>query len=193
MITNFLRPPRTLGEWAADGIRVLGLVSVVVAAIGWQVTDAGVLAFALPALCVPRFLGMRPSADIVTGVVVLVAAWSNVIDLYTTVPDWDLLLHFAGTGVLTVCAMLALARFGALPAPRSADATAAGTVVVAVAVGLALSAVWEMVEWAGWLFISDEIFVGYQDTIGDMAIGGVGAAVAGLVLTRVRVLRADAA
>ncbi len=72
-------------------------------------------------------------------------------------------------------------------------ATAAGTVVVAVAVGLALSAVWEMVEWAGWLFISDEIFVGYQDTIGDMAIGGVGAAVAGLVLTRVRVLRADAA
>ncbi|MEG9492047.1 MAG: hypothetical protein MIJ73_04485 [Microbacterium aurum] len=50
-----------------------------------------------------------------------------------------------------------------------------------------------MVEWAGRRFISYEIFVGYQDTIGDMAIGGVGAAVAGLVLTRVPVLRADAA
>lgn len=42
-------------------------------------------------------------------------------------------------------------------------------------------------------FLSDEIFVGYQDTIGDMAVGGVGAAVAGLLLTRVRVLRTDAA
>ena len=39
-----------------------------------QATDAGVVTFALPALCVPRFLGMRPAADIVTGVVVLVAA-----------------------------------------------------------------------------------------------------------------------
>ncbi|MBM7826590.1 hypothetical protein [Microbacterium aurum] len=104
----------------------------------------------------------------------------------------DLLLHFAGTGVLTVCAMLALARFGAVLASRSTDATAAGT-VVAVTVGLALSALWEMVEWAGRRFISYEVFVGYQDTIGDMAIGGVGAAVAGLVLTRVPVLRADAA
>ena len=39
---------------------------------------------------------LKPGA-IVTGVVVLVAAWGNVLDLYTTVPGWDLLLHFAGT------------------------------------------------------------------------------------------------
>lgn len=92
--------------------------------------------------------------------------------------------------MLTVCAVLALARIDAVP-PRSARTI--GTVLIAVAVGLALSALWEMVEWAGWRFISDEIFVGYQDTIGEMAVGGVGAAVAGLVLTRVRVLRPDAA
>ncbi|WP_447943798.1 hypothetical protein [Microbacterium aurum] len=95
-----------------------------------------------------------------------------------------------GDGVLTVCAVLALARIDAVP-PGSARTI--GTVLIAVAVGLALSALWEMVEWAGWRFISDEIFVGYQDTIGEMAVGGVGAAVAGLVLTRVRVLRPDAA
>ena len=97
MIATFLRPPRAFADWAVDGVRLIGLVSVIAAAIWWQATDAGVVTFALPALCVPRFLGLRPAADIVTGVVVLVAAWGNVLDLYTTVPGWDLLLHFAGT------------------------------------------------------------------------------------------------
>lgn len=89
MIATFLRPPRAFADWAVDGVRLIGLVSVIAAAIWWQATDAGVVTFALPALCVPRFLGMRPAADIVTGVVVLVAAWGNVLDLYTTVPGRD--------------------------------------------------------------------------------------------------------
>ena len=51
---------------------------------------------------------------------------------------------------------------------------------------LALSAIWEMVEWAGRTFIAPEIFVSYQDTIGDMAAGGLGSLLAGIVAGAVR-------
>ena len=90
MIERFLRPPATGAEWVADALRVLGLVSVFVAGFGWTATDAGVLAFTLPALVLPRFVGARAGFDIVFCLTVLAAAWSNVIDLYRTVPGWDL-------------------------------------------------------------------------------------------------------
>jgi hypothetical protein len=55
-------------------------------------------------------------------------------------------------------------------------------VILGLALGLAVSALWEMVEWAGYTFISDRIYVTYDDTISDMAIGGLGALLAGLAL-----------
>ncbi|MCT9820511.1 hypothetical protein N3K63_09480 [Microbacterium sp. W1N] len=200
MIENFLRPPRGFVELLADGIRLVGLVSVIAATIWWQPTDAGILALALPALLLPRFLGVRAGLDVVYGVVVLAATWSNVIDLYTRVPWWDVPMHVAGTGALTLVGYLGLARLGAVPPPRrrgaaptgADDGRALGRVLVATAIGLALSALWEMVEWLGWRFVSDEIFVAYQDTIGDMAVGGVGAAATGWMLATMPVLRSDA-
>jgi hypothetical protein len=192
MIENFLRRPRGGAEISADALRIVGALSIVAAGVWWQATDAGILALALPALLVPRFLGLRAGFDIGYAVVVLVAAWSNVLDLYTTIPRWDLLLHLLGTGVLTVPAVVALARMRAVPAPRTSATTPVGTVLVATAVGLALSALWEMVEWVGWRFLTDEIFVAYEDSIGDMIAGGTGAALAGILLTRARLVRADA-
>ncbi len=56
-------------------------------------------------------------------------------------------------------------------------------------IGLAASAVWEMIEWAGRTFVTDEIFVTYEDTIGDMAMGGLGALAAGVLVAVVRLER----
>jgi hypothetical protein len=66
-------------------------------------------------------------------------------------------------------------------------------IVVATIAGLALSAVWEMVEWFGYRFITDAIFVTYDDTIGDMMAGGAGALLVGVVASRFRLTRADRA
>lgn len=192
MKANFLRRPHGPADYLADAVRLLGALSVLGAAVWFQPTDAGVVAFTLPALVAPRFLGMRAAPDIALQLVVLVAAWSNVFDLYRTIGVWDILVHFACTGVLTLAGYLFLARSGAVAAPRSRGATVLGTLVVAVILGLALSALWEMVEWAGWRFISGEIHVSYQDTIGDMAAGGTGALVAGIVLAGARLTRPDA-
>ncbi|MBD7956236.1 DUF2238 domain-containing protein [Microbacterium sp. Sa4CUA7] len=192
MKKNFLRPPSGALEIIADLLRTIGVLSVIGAAIWSTATDAGILALALPALMVPRFIGARAAFDIVYSVTVLVAAWSNVIDLYRTVDNWDLILHFSCTAVLAAMAYLVLVRFAIVADPQAPGSLARTPLVVVPALGLAASAVWEMIEWVGYAFITDEIFVTYQDTIGDMAVGALGAVVAGIVVARVRLERPDA-
>ncbi|WP_405375692.1 MULTISPECIES: DUF2238 domain-containing protein [unclassified Microbacterium] len=186
MIANFLRPPSAPLEWAADGIRVLGLLSVVIAFIWWEVTDAGILALALPTILVPRFLGARASFDIVYGAVVSIAAWSNVLGLYRAISWWDLAVHFAATGLIAAMLYLALRRAGVVP-PGTAPRRVA--LVLVTTIGLAISAVWEMIEWLGKAFISPDIFVTYDDTVGDMVFGGLGALAAAVVVARTRIER----
>ena len=186
---SFLRRPSSPGDYLADGVRVAGLLSVVAAFIWWDVTDAGVLALALPALLVPRLAWVLPWFDIVYGITVLAAAWSNVLDLYRTIAGWDLLLHFVCTGVIAAMAYLVLARLNVVTAPRSASFLRRTPLVVVTALGLAASALWEMIEWLGYTFVSGDIFVGYNDTIGDMAVGGLGAVLAGVLVAFVRLER----
>ncbi|GGC82351.1 hypothetical protein GCM10011512_06360 [Tersicoccus solisilvae] len=192
MITNFLRPPQSLGELIADALRLIGVLSIVVAGVGWSLTDAGILAFVLPGLVVPRFVGVRAGFDVAVSVSLLVAGWSNVADLYTSVDWWDVPIHLVCTGVVSALAYLLLAGLGIVASPRAAGVRAIAPIVLTAAIGLAMSAVWEMVEWFGRTFITAQIYVTYDDTIGDMAVGGLGAILAGVLLARVRLLREPA-
>ncbi|MFJ4255267.1 hypothetical protein [Microbacterium sp. NPDC090003] len=189
MKEDFLRPPRTTAEWAADVLRALGVLAVVAAAIWLKPTDAGIAALALPALMLPRMLGLRPWFDVTACVTVLIAAWSNVFDLYRTITGWDLLLHGVCTGVLAIVAAVVLERTGVVALTREAGVRRRTPLVLLPLIALAISAVWEMIEWVGWAFLSDEIFVTYQDTIGDMVLGGLGGVLAGVLLARVRIAR----
>ncbi|WP_144873053.1 hypothetical protein [Microbacterium sp. 1.5R] len=194
MKEDFLRPPATPGEWLADALRLIGVLGVIAAAIWMKPTDAGIAALALPALMLPRMLGLAAWFDVAACATVLVAAWSNVFDLYRTVMGWDLVLHFLCTGVLAVVAAVILTRTGVV-----ALTTAAGgdegvprrrtPIILVPLLALAISAVWEMIEWLGWKFLSDDIFVTYQDTIGDMVMGGIGGVAAGVLLAFVPVAR----
>ncbi|SBS74932.1 hypothetical protein [uncultured Microbacterium sp.] len=186
MIENFLRRPRGVAETIADAVRVAGAVSILIAAIWWSGTDAGILALALPALLVPRFVGVRPWFDITYGIAVLVASWSNVLDLYRSIAGWDLVVHTVCTGLIAAIAYLALVRWGVTPPPPAARPAA---VIFTASLGLAASAVWEMLEWIGKTFVTAEIFVTYTDTIGDMAVGGLGSVAAGFLVARVPLLR----
>lgn len=188
---NFLRPPATLAEWIADALRALGIVGILVAAIWFTPTDAGIIALALPALMVPRVLGLRAWFDIVLQITVLVAAWSNVFDLYTSVAGWDLLLHLVCTAALAALLYIALARMDITADLRRTRRPARRPIVLAVSLALAISAVWEMIEWLGWTYVSDDIFVTYTDTIGDMVFGGLGGLGAGILLAFVALERDD--
>ncbi|WP_258934554.1 hypothetical protein [Nesterenkonia pannonica] len=60
-----------------------------------------------------------------------------------------------------------------------------------VALGLAMASLWEMVEWVGFEYVTQDIYVTYADTIGDMAAGGLGSLFAGYVVLRCRLTRIE--
>lgn len=189
MIENFLRRPQGVSEVAAEIFRGLAVLSAVAAAVFFEPTDAGIVAFALPGFVAPRFLGMKPAVDMIFVGALSVAAWSNVFDLYTSIGWWDMPVHLAVNGLLTGGIYLLLARARIVPDPRSPGFRRLACVVLATTIGLAISALWEMIEWLGSKFISDAIYTAYDDTIGDMALGGLGSLLAGFVLAFVPVLR----
>lgn len=189
MYANLKRPPRTLVEWIADAVRGVAILIVLVSMFTLPATDTAVLAMALPAVMLSRMLGLRSGLDLVTCVTVFVAAGSNVLDLYRSWTGWDLVVHAACTGVLAAVALVVLDDAGVI----ARTGRRRTPIVVATVAGLALSAVWEMVEWFGYRFITDSIFVTYDDTIGDMVAGGIGAFVVGVVASRFRLTRGDRA
>ncbi|MFB9164577.1 MULTISPECIES: hypothetical protein [Arthrobacter] len=192
MIENFLRRPHGAMDFVAEALRFVAVLSVVVTAIFFEPSDAGIIAFALPGFVAPRFLGMRAGMDMVFVATLLIAAWSNIFDLYTSIGWWDLVVHLAGNGVIAAGLYLLLARGKVVPDPRGTTFTKGSGIVLTAMMGLALSALWEMVEWFGRAFISDQIFIAYDDTIGDIAMGGLGSLAAGFVVAFIPLLRKDA-
>lgn len=182
MIETFLRPPRGAGEYLADAVRVLGVLSVVAAVIWWEPVDVAVVALSLLGVFLPRFLGARPALDAPFAIVVLVASWSSVLDLYTTVVGWDVVVHFFTNGFVAAMAYLLLARVGVLPAVIDSRYPTVAAISIATALGFTAGVVWEFAEWAGHTFVDESIFVAYADTIGDLAAGGAGSLLAGLAL-----------
>lgn len=177
MVENFLRPPQGLLGVLADVLRALGVLGVVLAVMLFDLTDAGILAFALMGVFAPRFIGLRPAADVLTSVSLLIAAWSNVLDVYTAVPWWDVPMHILCTAVLAAGAHVFLVQRDVLPRPGLPSRTA--SVAMTLTIGLALSALWELVEWVGFVYITSDIYVTYHDTIGDIAAGGTGSLLGG--------------
>lgn len=188
---DLLRRPATAWEVLADVVRIAGVASIVVAGVAGDAADAAVLLLAASASLLPRMLGLRGGLDAGFGLVVLVAAWSGVLDLYASIAWWDVAVHLVCTGVVAVVALVVLARAGVVASPRSSPAWA--PIVLATTVGLALSALWEVAEWVGHTLVDSQIFVAYDDTIGDMVAGGAGALLGGVVAGLVRVERATAA
>ncbi len=193
MIQNFLRPPQTVAEIAADGVRVLGVVSVVVAVVWFTLLDAGVVAFALPALMIPRFLALRAGYDIAIGVSVLVAAWSNVFGLYRSVPGWDLVVHGVASAAIALMVLVLLDELDVLRNPAESRHPLVAGLVLGGGLALALGSLWEMVEWFGRNVITDDIYVTYNDTIADLAADGIGGLAAGAAVALTRVTRRDRA
>ncbi|MCP2031308.1 hypothetical protein L1277_001399 [Okibacterium sp. HSC-33S16] len=183
LVANFLRPATTAGQWFADVVRLLGLASLVVVAIGWGFVEMAVFALALLGVVLPRFLGAGAVLDAAFGLAVLIAAWSAVVDLYNIVSWWDIVVHFVLNGLVAAVAWLLCLRLGVAFPGAGKRRRFALTVVFTTAFGLATGALWEIGEWLGHTYIDDTIYVAYNDTIGDIAAGGAGSVLAGCVMS----------
>lgn len=180
MIQTFLRVPRGAAEMTADALRLLGVVSIVVALIGWPWVDVAVFALALVGLVIPRFLGVRPGLDIAFCIIVLVAAWSALLELYDALEYLDFVVHFFLNGLTAAVLYILAVRLEVVPDPTRTAVPLGAIVALTTAFGLAAGVIWELAEWIGYTYIDDSIFVSYDDTIADFAAGGLGSILAGL-------------
>lgn len=176
---TFLRRPRG-AEWLADAVRVLVVAGVPTAAIGWGPVDLAIAMLALLGAVVARALGLRPAVDVAVSLSSSLAAWSSTLGWYTGAPGWDKVVHVLLVGLLAVVLCVVASDLGVLHDVRSLPVPA--QVVVGGVAGLAIGGVWEMGEWVGHTFVDATIFVGYDDTIGDLLADLVGGLAAGAAL-----------
>lgn len=112
-------------------------------------------------------------ADLLVTVPAFSDLLGNRLDLYDRVVWFDDAIHLANTAVLSA-GVLVLTGAAAAPLLRRLE--------VAVAAGLTLSLVWEQWEYYAFVTRSAESSTAYADTLGDLALGWVGAVLAaGLV------------
>ena len=166
-------------------LRALGLLSVLIAVVAIGGTAVPLFALVLLGQVVSRFLGVRPALDTTVSVVLLVAGWSNPLELYRGIAHWDLVMHFAANGLVAVIAFLLFMRltsagdgFGVSGNLRPS----AAVTIVTASFGISAGVIWEVGEWFGHTFIDTGIVVEYTDTIGDLAVGALGSLVAGLAM-----------
>ncbi len=97
----------------------------------------------------------------------------NRLDLYDRVTWFDDMMHLVVTGALAAAVVL-LAGLARAPVRRRLE--------VAVAAGMTLALAWEVWEYVAFVTRSDEVGTAYADTVGDLALGWVGAVAAALLV-----------
>ncbi|HEV2071759.1 MAG TPA: hypothetical protein VGR26_18395 [Acidimicrobiales bacterium] len=147
----------------------------------------GAIRFALVFLILlaPRFLHIPAPVDTAFAVALLVAAWAGAAGWYHAAWWVDVVVHFITTGVSAGATYLMLVHLGILVRAdlRGSVRERSRLVLLVVALGLAIGALWELYEWAArnWLG-NTSIHVGYDDTILDLAMDGLGSLAVALVL-----------
>lgn len=150
---------------------------------------ARAVTYPLLALLVPLFHVLRVRRDVRTGrggdrpypwladLLATVPGFSdlfgNRLDLYDQVVWFDDAMHMVNTATLSAAVLVLSGAFAARLGTRLA---------VAVASGITLSLTWELWEYYAFVTRSAESATAYGDTLGDLALGWVGAVLAaGLV------------
>ncbi len=169
----------------ADGLRLAVLVSGVAVLVQGQVEGGLRFLGAFLLLLVPRRLQVPRPFDAAFGAAILVAVWAHVARWYQAAWWVDDAIHLVLPGATAALLVLALARLDLLP--RLDEGVfrrhRAPIVIITVTTGFAVAGLWEMYEWvAVRLLPGTSILVGYTDTVGDIALGGLGSVAAGFLL-----------
>lgn len=183
MIADLIRRPATHAEVAADGVRAAAVLSTVVMVFWWGPVDVAVFFLALGGLTLSRYARPHPVFDTVYGCALLFACWSSVLNLYELISWWDLLVHCVCTGPAAGMAYVLVSHVGLLPTAGHSRRQRAGVVLQVVLLGIALSVLWEFAEWAGDAWVTEDVYVTYSDTMGDLAVATFGSLAAGILLS----------
>lgn len=185
-VGRLLRRPHSLAAVLADVVRALAPLSVLFALFALTWVEVAVMMLVFLGVLLARAAALPAGLDGATSAVLLAAAWFSVADLYAQIAWIDLATHFAVGAVLAALACIMLERWDAAgldPSRRQTSvASVAAGALIGAALALALSVVWEFMEWWGHTYVDDTVHVGYLDTLSDIAAGGFGGLLAGAVL-----------
>lgn len=168
----------------ADVLRAAVLVSGILMLVQGSFGAAIGFAVVFGVLLAARVLEVPPLFDAAFCLALLVAVWAGEQKWYTSIFWMDEVVHLIATGATAAASYLMLARLEMLPdaAEQLRAARSFSLILLVTILGLGLAAVWEFLEWISQQIAPKDTVVGYTDTILDMALGGLGAAAAGLLL-----------
>ncbi|MGB0101694.1 MAG: hypothetical protein WBP61_15555 [Nocardioides sp.] len=112
-------------------------------------------------------------ADLLVTITCFTDTLGNRVDLYDTIRWFDDWMHLMNTGLLTAAFLLLTLR-------RSASFGA--TLERALAFGVTAALAWEIAEYFAFLSNSSERVHAYADTLGDLALGMIGAVLAAVIV-----------
>ena len=112
-------------------------------------------------------------ADLLVTITCFTDTLGNRMDLYDTVVWFDDWMHFMNTGLLAAAVIL-------LTLPRTSSLGA--TLERALAFGVTAAVAWELAEYFAFISKSAERHSAYTDTLGDLALGSLGAVLAAIVI-----------
>jgi len=119
-------------------------------------------------------------ADLLVTAPWLLDLLGNRLDLFDTVTWWDDAMHFVNWVLLTAGVLVAWA-------PR---AVSRGVVVMCgLGFGVTAALLWELGEYVAFVRNSPELATAYTDTLGDLALGSLGAVLAGVAVAYLPVRR----
>jgi hypothetical protein len=156
---------------------------VVMLALGQSgAVNVGVAAAAVVGV---RFLRLPRLFDLTFIVAMALTGWGEALRFYDRFTYYDVLVHVLVPLLGAPVVYIALARLDTLPDPSDARGSRrhlAGLFVVTLALGLAIGAAWEVLEWTSDEVFGSELTGGESDTIGDLVADTVGAICGGVLL-----------
>ncbi len=180
-----------LGDWhplVRDGIDVLRLVilggSVAFAAAG-QAKGAVVLGLLGAVTVLARLVDLPRVYDLSLTATMALQGFGEAFGVYDRVLRFDDLVHFTLPMLTAPVVYIALARLDVVPDPRDETHLQhyVGIFVVTAALGIAIGALWEIVEWPSDAWFSTQLSEGNDDTNGDLVRDSLGSVVgAGLLV-----------
>ncbi len=169
----------------ADLARVVALASAVSGFFVFGLEGGVKFTLVFAALAIPRLVGGIPAPfDLAYCTALLLATWSTTAAWYRVLPWIDWPVHAVTTGAISVLAYLLLSRADLLPGLRDQPLRGhpGAVVLLTVALGFGLGAIWELYEWFVNNVLGGSILVSYNDTIADLLMDGSGSLIAGFAL-----------
>jgi hypothetical protein len=179
-----------LGDWSRwirDPIDLLRLtlpIGAIAYAFAGDTTAVGYLVFSTVATFAARLANLPRALDLAFVVALSITGWGEALGLYDTYAWFDRVVHFLVPMLGAPVAYVGLARLEVLPDPRD-ETTArhhAGIFVVALTLGLAIGAFWEIVEFTSDGTLGSNLSEGNADTVGDLIADTSGSLVGAALL-----------